>query len=308
MIYFIKNTLKYREKAKHLVASIISPFLPCLQNSSTGPVVRCLINHHVSYEELPLFEEFVKRIQDKWHIINFDELKSILAGGSVCDTRPKILFTFDDSFKSNKIVSETILQKAGVKAIFFVCPNFVELADSPEMKWKFFVADKLFMGKIAEKDISDDMQPMNWDDLKKLIDSGHTIGSHTLNHPQLSSLVSEEALQNEIIQSGDLLEMKLGIKVESFAYPFGNNGSINKRAYDVIKKRYNYCFTCLRGRNVMHSDPYYLLRDHVDIESPVHYNDFILSGGWDWYYKSKITKLLSETRHPFKREEGTITS
>ena len=264
------------------------------RNNVDKGALKILIYHDIPYEDFDKFEAQIKCIDRDYGFIRPGDLQDILAGKTKY-IGTKALLTFDDGFQSNKVVAESVLQKMGVKAIFFVCPNFVELADSPEMKWKFFVADKLYMGRIAAKDISNDMQPMTWDDLKGLVHSGHTIGSHTLNHPELSSLVSEETLQNEIIRSGDLLERKLGIKVDSFAYPFGNCGSINKEAYGVIRERYSYCFTGLRGRNVAHTNPYYLLRDHVDIDSPTHYNDFILSGGWDWYYKSKLSKLLTKT-------------
>ena len=70
-----------------------------------------------------------------------------------------------------------------------------------------------------------------------LVSEGHTIGAHTITHKDLSRIVDQETLNEEIVSCGDTLETKLGISVEWFAYPFGSVESVSSTAFKIIKKR-----------------------------------------------------------------------
>jgi peptidoglycan/xylan/chitin deacetylase (PgdA/CDA1 family) len=65
---------------------------------------------------------------------------------------------------------------------------------------------------------------MTWKELQELArDPLVQIGAHTLTHRSLQQLTENEA-GDEIERSRNILEEKLGVKVEHFAYPFGNCG------------------------------------------------------------------------------------
>lgn len=59
---------------------------------------------------------------------------------------------------------------------------------------------------------------MNWENIKKLYESGHTIGSHTINHLNLAHLKREETLW-ELNESKDIIEKKINAPVIHFSYP-----------------------------------------------------------------------------------------
>lgn len=59
---------------------------------------------------------------------------------------------------------------------------------------------------------------MSWDDLASLSPDVITIGSHTMNHHNLST-VDEATLDYELIESRRELEQRLGRPVEHFCYP-----------------------------------------------------------------------------------------
>jgi peptidoglycan/xylan/chitin deacetylase (PgdA/CDA1 family) len=61
---------------------------------------------------------------------------------------------------------------------------------------------------------------MDWDMLKRIVDEGHTIGSHGAHHLDLTKL-SDIDLDNEIAASKGIIHEKLGIDVEYFSYPWG---------------------------------------------------------------------------------------
>jgi peptidoglycan/xylan/chitin deacetylase (PgdA/CDA1 family) len=75
---------------------------------------------------------------------------------------------------------------------------------------------------------------MNWDELRSIDPGLVTIGSHTVNHPILTTLQPDE-LSFEILTSRRLLEEKLGRPVEYFCYP---NGSYNKTVLEEVRRTY----------------------------------------------------------------------
>ena len=59
---------------------------------------------------------------------------------------------------------------------------------------------------------------LNWDELRRMVRDGHTVGSHTVSHPNLAHVVADE-LKTELVESKRRLEQELGVTVPHFAYP-----------------------------------------------------------------------------------------
>ncbi|MBI5139913.1 MAG: polysaccharide deacetylase family protein [Candidatus Vogelbacteria bacterium] len=203
----------------------------------------------------------------------------------------KLLLTFDDGFKSDRIVADQILKELGINAVFFVCPKIVEAADKVSPEFKRIVQNNVFNGIEPSLLTTKDYDFMNWEDLKALANDGHTIGSHTWTHQRLSSIKDVNELRAEVAASRIDLETKLNIKVNCFSYPFGNNQSINALAYEIMVKHYDYCFTGLRGVNTVSVRPHHLFRDKIEIEAGDEFNLNILEGMMDWYYWLKKREL-----------------
>ena len=92
----------------------------------------------------------------------------------------------------------------------------------------------------------------------------HKIGSHTINHFNLSKLSYEN--QNKEVQVGRKgLESIIGKRVKIFAYPFGGKIHYNKDTLDIVKKNFNFAFSNFEG--LVHKDsnnyelPRFLVRD-----------------------------------------------
>jgi peptidoglycan/xylan/chitin deacetylase (PgdA/CDA1 family) len=60
---------------------------------------------------------------------------------------------------------------------------------------------------------------MDWEDLKKLKQQGHYIGSHTITHCMLASVKNENDLRNELLNSAKIIEQKLGHFPITISYP-----------------------------------------------------------------------------------------
>ena len=75
---------------------------------------------------------------------------------------------------------------------------------------------------------------MTFEEAKEMQNKGWEIGSHTLNHKNLTALSNEELII-ELEASKEILEKK-GFKIKSIAFPFG---IYNKKVIEETKKYYS---------------------------------------------------------------------
>lgn len=87
--------------------------------------------------------------------------------------------------------------------------------------------------------------------------AGHEVGSHTLNHPDLSR-ISPELAVNEIRDSREALEQIAGAPVRAFCYPYGHFTAA--LAAVTREAGYDSATTTARGLARLDDDPYALPR------------------------------------------------
>ncbi len=103
---------------------------------------------------------------------------------------------------------------------------------------------------------------MDEEDVKKMTEQGMTIGSHTVNHPILTSL-NEKQILTELVQSKNQLEEITGQTVKHFAHPNGPGGIINysELTANLIEQvGYDSSCTSIRGMISEQSNCYLLPR------------------------------------------------
>ena len=263
------------------------------QNNNDKGALKILIYHDIQYKDFDKFEAQIKCIDRHYGFVKPDDLQDILSG-KMKYTGTKVLLTFDDGFKSSALLAEKILDPLGIKAIFFIPPGFIDAKKRDEQR--VFIAKNIYNNRFTPKEIPDDMKPMSWTGLERLLEHGHTIGAHTINHRRLTEIQGEDKLKREIIGSGDVLAKKLGIDIDHFAFPFGNIDSINHKAMDIIKERYKYCYSGIRGNNSIDTNPYTLLRDPVSLDDPPAYFRFIVEDGLGLMYRKRALLLATIAR------------
>jgi peptidoglycan/xylan/chitin deacetylase (PgdA/CDA1 family) len=108
-----------------------------------------------------------------------------------------ILLTFDDGDLNVYTSAFPIMQKYGFTGVIYIVANYV---GAPGY--------------------------MNADQIKEMAAAGWEVGSHSMNHFDLSTLEGKRQ-RYEIAESREVLEAELGVPVLSFAYPYGiSNSSI----------------------------------------------------------------------------------
>ncbi|CAN5420083.1 hypothetical protein BH18THE2_BH18THE2_17280 [soil metagenome] len=119
-----------------------------------------------------------------------------------------VILTFDDGYKSQYTNVKPILDKHGFKATFYVVCNYAQKID---------------------------IDRMNWTEVKELYTEGHEIGSHTMNHQDLTQ-IPPYRIDYEVGISKQCINSQ-GINVSSFAYPFAE-GSTNPTIISTVSKYY----------------------------------------------------------------------
>ena len=158
--------------------------------------LRVLLYHDIPVEEEDsLYKQLIWLKQD-WNFISPLQFEKMILGEIPIEGN-NLLITFDDGMFSNLAVAEKILNKLGIKAIFFVINEFIKIKDPFEAR-KF--ASKYLIPGSNVNDIPMTWKNLQWEDLEELIKQGHTIGHHTKMHTRLSNCCSQNDLEDEIIK------------------------------------------------------------------------------------------------------------
>jgi peptidoglycan/xylan/chitin deacetylase (PgdA/CDA1 family) len=124
-----------------------------------------------------------------------------------------IIITFDDVFEDAIENAVPILKNVGFKAVFYAPTEFVGKTSS----WML-------------PDVGVEFQLINWPQLRDLDAKGFEIGSHTMTHPYLNKIPSEDCYI-ELERSRNILEEHLDHEVKHMAYPYGYfNGEVKAAA------------------------------------------------------------------------------
>ena len=134
-----------------------------------------------------------------------------------------VILNFDDGRKSQFTYAKPILDKYGFKATFYIVCNYIE--NKPGF--------------------------MDWKEVKQLYDEGHDIGSHGMNHRDLTKF-STKVVNSELANSKKCLEDH-GIDVTSFAYPF-NKGSNDRNVIEILSRYYDLGRTASDPLAFLHCD------------------------------------------------------
>ena len=186
-----------------------------------------------------------------------------------------VAITFDDGYATLRDRASTILADFGCAATVFL--NAGEIAD----------VERRFSR--AEKGYYPDEQFLTWRDVDALIAAGWQIGSHGVGHVDLTN-ADTATIKNELSASKLMIEQRLGVACDMFAYTWGRSNS-RVRA-EVRSAGYRYGFVGDHGRLTKKSDPFALSRINVAKEYSRDDLTAILRGDWDYLHWVLRTKAV----------------
>jgi len=232
---------------------------------------RIIILHNTPKADLPALENCVHMLRQSGTLAHPNEFDVIRRQPGTT-----YLMSFDDGFASNLVAAQH-LNKLGVSALFFICPELVALTGENQRK---AMANAFFGGRPPPNDC----RLLTWDEIEEIKSLGHIIGAHGQTHARLTTLADSE-LEHEIIGAGDSLCSRLGTEISWYAYSFGDIGSISADAMSVIRTRYRYCRSGVRGINDTNVDAYALRGEEIRLDAPQNYQRLVLEGGLDAHYR-----------------------
>ncbi len=186
------------------------------------------------------FERQMRYLKENgYHVITADELLAFLEYRQGLPQK-SVLITMDDGYRSVYNIAYPILKKYGYKATLFVYTRFVGVS------------------KMA----------ITWDQLKEMKANGFSIGSHTINHSDLTQPKADETeqahvarIKEELYGSKKIIDQKLGQNTYFLAYPFGY---YDQRSIQFSRRAgYKMAMSVKRGGNAFFANPLTLKRDQI---------------------------------------------
>lgn len=209
------------------------------------------------------------------------------------DSKPLLLFTFDDGRESNYSVAAPLLESFGARGVFFVVPRFAECASTGEAL--SFFRKRINPDSRVGDEQWEDWKPMNPAQIGDLAARGHAIGNHTLTHERLVGL-SAELLEQEIGESARKLNLWTKKSIDAFAWTFGWD-AIDAQAWKEIKRYHRFCFSpCAGVIDVRNDSPDLLWRREVELKYSAPEYRFCYSGLVDLWWGSRRRRLRDMLR------------
>ena len=201
--------------------------------------------HSTRPSDFGYYKEILQYIDKKSKFINPKEIELITKKNFT--NKNYSLLTFDDGFTDNHEFALKVLKELNIKGIFFVIPNFIteEKIFSKEYLKKLYPHTRY---KITEE-TKDIFQHMTKAEIKDLLQEGHLIGLHGLEHEDYGKITSSQ-IEDNIKKSFKILN-KLDTKPIHFAYPFGSKNNFTNGSNKSIKKYFKYLYTGVRGINII---------------------------------------------------------
>tara|TARA_Y100001968_G_scaffold319180_1_gene350364 strand:+ start:417 stop:1304 length:888 start_codon:yes stop_codon:yes gene_type:complete len=159
---------------------------------------------------------------------------------------PRSLLTLDDGFKDNYEFATQILNPLNIKAIFFIIPYYLENNyNSVEFLAALYPEHK---PTPLGLDINlDKYHHLGLKEVENLYDFGHTIGIHGYNH-ESSTSISTKHLSELTTRSINIIEKYLN-NIEHYCYPFGSYKDFSHTTNSLLKSKFRFVHTGIRGVN-----------------------------------------------------------
>jgi len=235
--------------------------------------LRCLYCHNVFNDQISDFQSILQNLQKIGQFVDTDTCIQMLLGNVKIDHRYFHL-SFDDGFRNNFTNAVPILYKHKVPAVFFVPSSLVD-ADFENAR-KYCIETTKYKAVI---------EMLKWDDLRKMIDMGFEIGSHTKTHARFSAISENPLLmEDEISGSKKDLEANLDYKCRYISWPYGSLSDRDNKSMEIVKSAgYHACFGAFRGTIVYGiTDPFSIPRHQFEVQWPVSHILYFIRGNHEY--------------------------
>jgi peptidoglycan/xylan/chitin deacetylase (PgdA/CDA1 family) len=149
-----------------------------------------------------------------WTVIDHSSFLLALEAPATLPQRAALI-TFDDGYRSFLHSALPMLRRFGFPAVLFVPTGFIAGAND------------------FDRDIEPAEDICDWDDLRAVSAAGIAVQSHGVSHRRFSELDASQ-MREELVRSKAVLEEGLGGSVETFSFPYGDDGRESIMTRDLL--------------------------------------------------------------------------
>ncbi len=227
-----------------------------IQHELNRPRIQFLYIHHVFKDEEIAFDRLLKKLSLNHEFLSYSESVAKIQEGKI--DKPYICISSDDGFKNN-IKAAEILNDYNAKACFFINPFIVG-------NTSFHEIEKHCKNRLNFPPV----EFMNWDDIEKIQKMGHEIGSHTMEHINVS-ITEKNIFIDDCNKTFEILTKQCG-EAKHFAFPYGRFFHFNEIGLEIVfKSGFISCATAERGCHINHDrllqkEELYIRRDQIILD------------------------------------------
>jgi peptidoglycan/xylan/chitin deacetylase (PgdA/CDA1 family) len=242
----VAGTIKYAEAGVHIINShFVTPHLVDLKRDAQ------------------IFDDFLNYLQSFSSFITLEEATNIILSNFIPTNKVLVAFTFDDGFEECHSVIAPLLEKYNTRGAFFINANYIE-------------SDKNYQLDFNKRINTYTKSPMKWSQVVDLHNKGHLIGSHTLDHVNMTDL-NEKELDFQLKKNKQILEEKLDFNCEYFAWTYGQLQHFPINALKATQKYHKYIYSGTNYKKYFSYDGQVLNRRHIEAYWPKSHVKYFLS-------------------------------
>lgn len=211
------------------------------------------------------FRSLLVDLRRECRFIRIQEAVEAIESGVEVGNETLVAFTFDDGYEECFTEIAPELSRHGANAAFFVNPGFIDGSEG--------YRDRLFDERLP--DIAR-RPPMTWEMLRQLVGGGFVVGAHTYDHLRLVGL-SGDQLARQVIGCKAVIESRVGVSCEFFAWTYGKYSDIDAEALRVALETYRHVFSGDRYREPTSVGGRVINRRHFECDWPLAHVRYFLS-------------------------------
>ena len=189
---------------------------------------------------LAVFRSQIEYVAKRCNPISLERLADV-TNGRIEVPRRGVVVTFDDGFMDNYAIAAPVLEEYGLRGVFYIPTSSVEgrslwfirlrhwqIRGGKSRQEFLDVSSRCavlsdsdreeFMARLGNDSAVPGTFSMTWAQARELRSRGHIIGSHSVNHPNIAKVSSNE-MKTEMECSKRTIEERLDCRVEHFSYP-----------------------------------------------------------------------------------------
>jgi len=211
-----------------------------------------------------IYESFILYLLDMGCILmHFNEATERIYKKDTPKSKCMVAFSYDDGFEECYTVIAPLLEKYNCNAAFFINANYIE-------------SEKSYRTDFHNRINTFTKKPMTWKQVRELHQRGHIIGSHTLDHMDLSELNIKE-IDFQLKENKYLLEREVNMDCDYFAWPYGQLSHFSETALEQTQKYHKYIFSATNYQHYFSLNGQVINRRHIEAFWPHSHIRYFLS-------------------------------